>query len=226
PVAGPRTSRLAGHVLCPGPCDRDSHHRRIPSMPTLTRRDWLRAAAVSPVFVAAGGLRPRPAHAAPKPADLKPVIDKAVKFLASVQLEDGSWFPKAGGPGLTALTVGALVRNGVGPGTPIVDRGLKYLEKNIQKDGGVYSKALATYTTCLAIMAFKEANAGGKYNAVIDAATKFVKGLQFGEGLDPKDAKYGGAGYGNPGGRDRPDLSNTHFMIEALLTAGVPKDDP
>jgi squalene-hopene/tetraprenyl-beta-curcumene cyclase len=189
---------------------------------TLTRRDWLRAAAVSPAFV----LCPRFAGAAPKPDDLKPVIDKAVKFLTSVQNEDGSWFPKAGGPGLTALTVAALIRNGVGPGTPIVDKGLKYLEKNIQKDGGVYSKALANYTTCLAIVAFKEANAGGKYNTVIDAATKFVKGLQFGEGLDPKDVKFGGAGYGNPGGRDRPDLSNTHFMVEALLTAGVPKDDP
>src|SRR5581483_6213924 len=198
PVAGPRTSRLAGHVLCPGPCDRDSHHRRIPSMPTLTRRDWLRAAAVSPVFVAAGGLRPRPAHAAPKPADLKPVIDKAVKFLASVQLEDGSWFPQAGGPGLTALTVGALVRNGVGPGTPIVDRGLKYLEKNIQKDGGVYSKALATYTTCLAIMAFKEANAGGKYNAVIDAATKFVKGSSSARGSTRRTRSTAGPGTATP----------------------------
>jgi squalene-hopene/tetraprenyl-beta-curcumene cyclase len=191
-------------------------------MPTLTRRDWLRAAAVSPALLA---LTPTRSAAIPKPDDLKPVLDKAVKFLASVQLEDGSWYPKGGGPGITALTVAALIRNGVGPGTPIVDKGLKYLEKNIQKDGGVYSKALANYTTCLAIVAFKEANAGGKYTAVIDAATKFVKGLQFGTGLDPKDVKTGGAGYGNPG-KDRPDLSNTHFMIEALLTAGVSKDDP
>jgi squalene-hopene/tetraprenyl-beta-curcumene cyclase len=195
-------------------------------MSTLTRRDWLRAASAAAVSPAMLVLAPNRSAAAPKPTDLKPVIDRAVKFLTSVQNEDGSWYPKGGGPGITALTVAALIRNGVGPGTPLVDKGLKYLETNIQKDGGVYSKALANYTTCLAIVAFKEANAGGKYNAVIDAATKFVKGLQFGNGLDAKDAKFGGAGYGNPGGRDRPDLSNTHFMVEALLTAGVSKDDP
>lgn len=195
-------------------------------MSTLTRRDWLRAASAAAASPALLALAPGRSAAGPKPTDLKPVIDKAVKFLASVQNEDGSWYPKGGGPGITALTVAALIRNGVGPGTPIVDKGLKYLETNVQKDGGVYSKALANYTTCLAIVAFKEANAGGKYNAVIDAATKFVKGLQFGTGLDPKDVKVGGAGYGNPGGRDRPDLSNTHFMVEALLAAGVSKDDP
>ena len=55
--------------------------------------------------------------------------------------------------------------------------------------------------TSLAIVAFKEANAGGKYDKVIDAATKYVKSLQYGEGLDPKDAKYGGAGYDKPNAR-------------------------
>ena len=192
-------------------------------MSTLTRREWLRAAAVSPTLLALAANR---SAAAPKPDDLKPVLDKAVTFLASVQNPDGSWYPKGGGPGITALTVGALIRNGVGPGTPIVDKGLKYLETNVQKDGGVYSKALATYTTCLAIVAFQEANGGGKYNAVIDAASKFVKTLQYGDGLDAKDVKFGGAGYGKPGGGDRPDLSNTHFMVEALLAAGASKDDP
>ena len=198
-------------------------------MSTLTRRDWLKITAVAPAAAAATeGLLPRLSLAAPSADDLKAVIDKAVKFLASRQKDDGDLAPDPRvGPGLTALAVSALIRNGYGTDTPVVAKGLGFLEKNVHPDGGVYSQGLATYTTSLAIVAFKEANAGGKYDKVIDAATKFVKGLQYGGGqkADPADPRYGGAGYGNPKG-DRPDLSNTHFMVEALLAAGVPKDDP
>ncbi|MDB5310949.1 MAG: hypothetical protein JWO38_5151 [Gemmataceae bacterium] len=197
-------------------------------MTTLTRRDWLRAAALAPAAVTvSGGLCPPLANAAPSADDVKTVVDKAVKFLATKQKDNGDLAPDPRvGPGVTALAVAALARNGYGAETPVVAKGLTFLEKNIQPDGGVYSKGLATYTTSLAIVAFKEVNTAGKYDKVIDAATKFVKGLQYGEGLDPKDVKYGGAGYGNQGGRDRPDLSNTHFMVEAMLAAGVSKDDP
>ncbi|MBX9582942.1 MAG: terpene cyclase/mutase family protein [Gemmataceae bacterium] len=194
-------------------------------MSTFTRRDWLRTASAA--ALTSGGLHPRPARAAaPTPADVKAVVDPAVKFLASKQNEDGSLFPKGGGPGITALAVAAVVRHGYGPDTPLVAKGLKYLEGNIKPDGGVYAQGLATYTTCLAIVAFKECNAGGKYDKVIDNASKFVRSLQYGEGVDQKDLRFGGAGYGKPGGKDRPDLSNTQFLVEALTTAGAPKTDP
>jgi squalene-hopene/tetraprenyl-beta-curcumene cyclase len=187
-------------------------------MSAFTRRDWLRLAVVSPAALALGR-----AAAAPSADDLKAVVDKAIKYLTGAQNPDGSFAPKLGGPGITALTVAALVRNGIGPDTPVVGKGLKYLEGNIQPDGGVYSRGLANYTTCLAIVAFKESNAGGKYDKVLAAASKFVRGLQHGDGTDPKDVKFGGVGYD---GKSRPDLSNTQFMVEALLAAGVSKDDP
>src|SRR5437762_3375037 len=63
--------------------------------------------------------------------------------------------------------------------------------------------------------------AGGKYDKVIENATKFVKSLQ--DDSDPKDVKHGGVGYD---AKSRPDLSNTQYMVESLLAAGVPKDDP
>jgi squalene-hopene/tetraprenyl-beta-curcumene cyclase len=196
-------------------------------MLTLTRRDWLRAAsaaAVSPALISA---LPRRSSAAPTPDAIRTVVDKAVAFLKTRQKDNGDLAPDPRvGPGVTALAIGALVRNGYDADNPVVAAGLKFLEGNIHPDGGVYSQGLATYTTSLAIVAFKEANTGGKYDKILANATKFVKGLQYGDGLDPKDVKFGGAGYGNPGGRDRPDLSNTHFMVEALLAAGVPKDDP
>jgi len=160
-------------------------------MSTLTRRDWLKITAVAPAAAAAtGGLLPRLSLAAPSADDLKAVIDKAVKFLASRQKDDGDLAPDPRvGPGLTALAVSALIRNGYGTDTPVVAKGLGFLEKNVHPDGGVYSQGLATYTTSLAIVAFKEANAGGKYDKVIDAATKFVKGLQYGDGTSaPIDA--------------------------------------
>lgn len=164
--------------------------------------------------------------AAPTPADQKAVVAKAIAFLKTKQNDDGSFAPKAGGPGLTALTVAALIKNGVSPTDPVVAKGLKYLEGNIQKDGGVYNVRLANYTTCLAIIAFTEANKDGKYTKVIDNASKFVKSLQYAEGIDEKDVRFGGAGYGAPSAKDRPDLSNTHFMVEALLASGMSKDDP
>jgi len=158
----------------------------------------------------------------PTDAEVKVVVEKAYKALAAKQNADGSFAPKLGGPGITALTVAALIKSGKSADDPVVAKALAYLEKSIKPDGGVYDKSLANYTTCLAIVAFKEANTNGKYDVAIAAAAKFVKSLQGGE-TDPKDVTFGGTGYD---GKGRPDLSNTQFFIEALLAAGVSKEDP
>jgi squalene-hopene/tetraprenyl-beta-curcumene cyclase len=154
------------------------------------------------------------------PQEVQAVVDRAVAYLKTTQKKDGSFSPKIAGPGVTALVVASLVRNGVSPGDPLVARAIAYLEKQVQKDGGIYSKGLANYTTSVAVMAFHEANADGKYDTVIKNATAFLKGLQFG---DNADVKAGGVGYD---ATKRPDLSNTQFFVDALLAAGVPRDDP
>ena len=193
-------------------------------MTLLSRREWLRVAAIAPAAFAATS---QLAFAvAPTEEELKDVVAKAVKFLATRQKENGDLSPTPrAGPGITALAVSALIRNGYAD-DPVAVKGLAFLEKNVKPDGGVYSQGLETYTTSLAIVTFKGANAAGKYDKVLAAASKFVQGLQYGEGLTEKDLKFGGAGYGKPGGQDRPDLSNTQFMVEALIASGVPKDDP
>ncbi|QJW97209.1 prenyltransferase/squalene oxidase repeat-containing protein [Frigoriglobus tundricola] len=197
-------------------------------MSALTRREWLKVAAVSPVALAASGgvFAPR-AGAAPGADEVKALVDKALAFYKGVQKDDGNIFdsPQAE-PGLTALVAAAFVRNGVPADNPVVAKAIKYLEKSVKPDGGVYLKGLSNYMTCLAIVAFKEVNTDGKYDKVIGAAAKYVKSLQYADGLTEKDANFGGAGYDKPGGRGRPDMSNTHFMVEALLSAGVSKDDP
>lgn len=197
-------------------------------MSSLTRREWLKVAAVAPVaLVVSVGSSPPLAGAAPSGDDVQAVVDKALGFLKTAQKEDGNFLASAQAePGLTALVAAALVRAGVPADNPVVAKAIKYLESKVQKDGGVYEKGMSNYMTCLAIVAFKEMNADKKYDKVIAAAAKYVKGLQYNEGLTDKDANFGGAGYDKPGGKGGPDMSNTHFMVEALLAAGVSKDDP
>src|SRR5262245_21768774 len=158
---------------------------------------------------------------APPTNQVQLVLDKAIVYLKSSQGKDGSFSPKIAGPGVTALVVAGLSRNGVGIQDPAVAKALTYLESQVQKDGGVYNKMLANYTTSVAIMACREANQGGKYDAIIKSAGDFLKRIQHEE--DPQSTAFGGFSYD---GKKRPDMSNSVFSVEALIAAGVPKDDP
>jgi squalene-hopene/tetraprenyl-beta-curcumene cyclase len=155
------------------------------------------------------------------PAQLKEVLEKAADYLKSHQEADGSFSPKIAGPGVTAVAVAGMLRCGFGREDRVVMQGLAYLEKNIQKDGGVYNKRLANYTTSVALMAFHEANTDGKYTTILKNGSAFLRKLQY--DTEEKDVRFGGVGYGKG---ERPDLSNTQYFIDALIAAGVPKDDP
>ena len=91
--------------------------------------------------------------------------------------------------------------------------------------GEYYSEnsRLKNYETCVAMLCLMEANKEGRYDKAI-ANDKYVKGLQLDEGENRKasDFTYGGVGYGPNG---RPDLSNTAFLMNALVAAGNGPDD-
>jgi len=157
----------------------------------------------------------------PDPKEVQAAVDKAYEFLKSRQKADGSFEPARGGPGTAALIAAALIRLGKPIDDPVVAKALEFLEKSVQKDGGIYNKFLANYTTSIAIVTFKEANKGGKYDAVIANAVKFLKSIQ--QGGPDAELPFGGFGYD---GKSRPDTSNSHFTVEALIAIGVPKDDP
>jgi squalene-hopene/tetraprenyl-beta-curcumene cyclase len=133
------------------------------------------------------------------------------------------------GSGITSLAVTAALRHGRPLDDPLVARGLKALEGFVQKDGGIYATdRLRNYETCVAIVAFTEANkvAGdGRYDDIIKKADAYVRGLQYGAAgnVDASDPKFGGVGYSGP---ERPDLSNTAYLVEALQAAGAGPDDP
>ena len=96
--------------------------------------------------------------AGPDPKELQAVLDKAIAYLRAHQGEDGSFSPKIAGPGISALVVAGLVRNGVSVDDPLAAKTLAWLEKRVKGDGGIYDKGLANYTTSVALMAFHEAN--------------------------------------------------------------------
>ena len=154
------------------------------------------------------------------------LVDRSVEYLRQRgQADDGS-FSSTAGIGPTGVVISGLLAAGVAPHDPLVVKGLSYLESNVQPDGGIYrvDSLHKNYDTCIAMVALAQANRDGKYQAIIDRAESFVKGLQLdeGEGKDPSDLFYGGAGYGS---HSRPDLSNTAYLIDALHTLGNPEND-
>jgi squalene-hopene/tetraprenyl-beta-curcumene cyclase len=162
----------------------------------------------------------------PEQQQLDAVRNRAIRFLKLSQAKDGTWTaPNV--PGITALSVAALLQSGVSKDDPVVAQGLKFLESLKQKNGGIYHPQTLhrNYETSISLLAFSAANDEGKYTETIKDAEKFLRGLQWdeGEGLESDDEAFGGAGYGK---HQRPDLSNTQFLLDALKAAGVKAEDP
>jgi squalene-hopene/tetraprenyl-beta-curcumene cyclase len=168
--------------------------------------------------------------AAPEAGQWQETVDKAVAFLKAHQDPNGSW-SKDRSPGVTGVALTGMLRTGrVSPDDPAAAKALAYIESLINEKAGHIAGAdpkpqLLNYVTSINVMALQAANRPDKYRKVVGDAAAFLKKLQFdeGEGKDPKDPYYGGAGYDS---KSRPDLSNTSFFLDALKSAGVPKDDP
>jgi squalene-hopene/tetraprenyl-beta-curcumene cyclase len=190
----------------------------------LRRCRWLLISVAAGACVQASA----PFSRADEPAakDLGRIVGKGMDYLRlKGQAEDGS-FTKHAGPGVTSLVATAALRNGRTTRDPVVAKSLKYLETFVQPDGGIYApnSRVPNYETCLSLVCFQAANGDGRYDDVIKKAEAYIKGLQkdSDEGKDESDPAFGGAGYGK---RGRPDLSNTHFLIEALRAAGSGPED-
>jgi hypothetical protein len=162
----------------------------------------------------------------PEPQVYQATVGRAIEFLAAQQSEDGALSPQIGiGP--TAIATLGLLRAGRTLSDPQVAKGLKYLEEYVQESGGIHMPGgrIPTYETCIALVCFKEANRQRQYDKIIERAEAFIRHNQWDESRqkEKSDLYYGGAGYG---GKSRPDLSNTAFLIDALKAAGARADDP
>jgi squalene-hopene/tetraprenyl-beta-curcumene cyclase len=200
---------------------------------TTSRREFLSQSVPALGLLVLLGRQGELALAADDPTKATPFLETArkltergVAFLRPRQDAKGGWSTQRE-PGVTALVVTALLRSGhVTSGEPVVTKALAYLEGFIGPQGGLSEAPHANYSTSIALLAFREANANGRYDRAIKAGQQFLKTMQWdeSEGKSRSDAFYGGAGYG--GSNSRPDLSNTTFFIEALRETGLPADDP
>jgi len=150
------------------------------------------------------------------------VVDRGVEYMITKGVQEDGSYGKDLGPGMAAICTDALLRQGRSPDDPAVAKSLKWIETFVHPDGGIYSKdsPVKNYETSLAVLAFTDANADGRYATLLKNADKFLKGEQWGG--ETSDVKYGGAGYGK---HKRPDLSNTGFFMDALKAAGNGPDD-
>ena len=161
------------------------------------------------------------------PAEIELAASKGIEFLRQRgQGDDGAFSPESGAA-VTGLCVRAILEHRPQAiSDPVIKRALKFLESKIQSDGGIYTQGSKhrNYETSVAVGALIKANQDGQYDSVLDRAELFLKGLQWDEdeGASPKDPAYGGAGYGS---HERPDLSNTSFLIDALRDLGNDAND-
>jgi squalene-hopene cyclase-like protein len=162
----------------------------------------------------------------PVETTLASTIDRALAFLESSQTADGSWSGQLG-PGVTALVATGIMRHGRGKNDPMIAKALDYIKTNIRTDGGIYGEGTLyrNYETCIAILCLSEANQDGRHDQILRRAEQLVKQLQWTErqGHDLSSLNHGGAGYGK---HQRPDMSNTTFLVEALKSLGRGSEDP
>ncbi len=145
------------------------------------------------------------------------IVRKGIEYLRRRgQQDNGAFSPKVG-IGVTALAATALIRNDVPLTDPMLSKAIALVSSSAQPTGGLHApdSRLKMYETCVAILCLEAANENGKYDEALSKAARFLKGEQFDEsdGIDPSNLEYGGAGYG---GKSRPDLSNTAFLVDAL----------
>ena len=144
--------------------------------------------------------------------------DRGLSWLVKQQEPDGAWRHH---PAITALAATALLRSGktlTADQQTAVDKAIQFILSNVKTNGAIYgggdSDKYPNYSTAICLMAL-QATGNAKHTDVMRAARKFLLNSQFDEGENVKesDASYGGIGYGK---RQRPDLSNSQWALEAL----------
>ncbi len=169
----------------------------------------------------------KPAENPPLDAEVERAVSRGIEFLRNRgQADDGS-FSGETGAAVTALCVRAILEHRPQAiNDPVVRNALKYIESKFQGDGGIYATGslYRNYETSVAVGALIKANRDRRYDSALKRAEAFLKELQWdeGEGVESSDTAYGGAGYGK---HQRPDLSNTSFLIDALHELGNSGND-
>ena len=151
---------------------------------------------------------------------------RGLTWLLHQQEADGSWRHH---PAITALALTAVYRAGrplTAAEQAAAAKGLQFVLSNVRTNGAIYAgddkDKYPNYSTAICAMALL-ASGQPEYTATIRNGRKFLLNSQFDErtGYATNDASYGGIGYGK---RERPDMSNMQWSLEALrLTESLDK---
>ena len=152
--------------------------------------------------------------------------ERGLAWLVKQQEADGSWRHH---PAITALAVTALYRAGrplTAEEQTVAGKALQFVLSNVRTNGAIFAgddkDKYPNYSTAICAMALL-ASGKPEYTDIIRGGRRFLLNSQFDEqtGYATNDASYGGIGYGK---RERPDMSNMQWSLEALrLTEALDK---
>lgn len=155
-------------------------------------------------------------------------IDDGLRWLRSAEKPDGTLGAHLGITELAVMAFALSPRQYRESDGPFMRSPLEKIRAAAKPDGSITegsgNESTKNYTTALGMLALK-ANGDPKDDPIIRRAQQWLRAQQAVEALGyrPEDKFYGGFGYGSS---LRPDLSNTHFALEALRTTGIPASDP
>ncbi len=151
---------------------------------------------------------------------------RGLTWLVKQQEADGSWRHH---PAITALAVTAIYRSGRAltvEEQTAAGKAVQFILSNVRTNGSIFAgddkDKYPNYSTAICAMALL-ASGKSEYADIIRNGRKFLLNSQFDErtGFTTNDASYGGIGYGK---RERPDMSNMQWSLEALrLTEALDK---
>lgn len=156
--------------------------------------------------------------------DIDAAIQKGVTYLLQNQRADGCWGEHIG---ITALAATAILQqpgNSPSKKGPEVQKALAFIAGLAKPDGGIYDTATENYSTAVSMMALL-ASGKPEYKPLIEKGQKYITGIQIDEskGVKKDDKTYGGIGYNS---KQRPDLPNLTYALEALKASGLSEKDP
>ena len=146
-------------------------------------------------------------------------IARAAAYLVAQQAPDGS-FSKPKFPGLTAISLWALIGAGDSVYDAAIARATDFILSCAQPDGGIYQPVpgragggLSTYNTalCLSALSYVKRSDEAFVSAILKART-FLAESQ----LEGDDQFSGGFGYDKSAPHRYADLNNTAYVIEAM----------
>lgn len=159
--------------------------------------------------------------------ELRPAIDRGLKWLLSSQNSNG-WWSTSEQPAVTALVLTAFNQESSGRfrnRTSEINQAWDFVLSSAKEDGSIHRGNLINYNTSLCLLALATADEP-RFLPVIQNARAYLARTQIDEGTKGKvDTEWdGGVGYGSK--YQHSDMNNTLTAIEAMRWSEnlLPKD--